>query len=203
MQCRNGPMANRIIASPTCAVPGVSAEPLANGRPLSVGDQRNRPLWHRRVQPLALGICLAAPAAISFALCQETSDAVRRRAFLRSAGRQPNRSSTFTSRDAERHGRLPASGSESGIAIRSCPDSCCEFTREGIDAHERQRRIRRPLLWYYSPMDSAWSLGHFENRGIVYDCMDELSQFTGAPKSAGGQRNAADGIRRRGIHRRI
>jgi beta-glucosidase/6-phospho-beta-glucosidase/beta-galactosidase len=40
----------------------------------------------------------------------------------------------------------------------------------------------RPLLWYYSPMDSAWSLGHFENRGVVYDCMDELSQFTGAPK---------------------
>jgi hypothetical protein len=31
-------------------------------------------------------------------------------------------------------------------------------------------------------MDSAWSLGHFENRGVVYDCMDELSQFTGAPK---------------------
>jgi glycosyltransferase involved in cell wall biosynthesis len=40
----------------------------------------------------------------------------------------------------------------------------------------------KPVLWYYSPMDSAWSLGHFENRGIVYDCMDELSQFTGAPK---------------------
>jgi glycosyltransferase involved in cell wall biosynthesis len=31
-------------------------------------------------------------------------------------------------------------------------------------------------------MDSAWSLGHFENRGVVYDCMDELSQFTGAPR---------------------
>lgn len=38
-----------------------------------------------------------------------------------------------------------------------------------------------PLLWYYSPMDAAWTLGHFPNRGIVYDCMDELSQFTGAP----------------------
>ena len=39
----------------------------------------------------------------------------------------------------------------------------------------------RPLLWYYSPMDAGWSLGHFPNRGVVYDCMDELSQFTGAP----------------------
>jgi glycosyltransferase involved in cell wall biosynthesis len=41
----------------------------------------------------------------------------------------------------------------------------------------------RPLLWYYSPMDSAWSLGYFEGRGIVYDSMDELSQFAGAPKA--------------------
>jgi glycosyltransferase involved in cell wall biosynthesis len=32
-------------------------------------------------------------------------------------------------------------------------------------------------------MDAQWSLGHFENRGIVYDAMDELSQFTGAPRS--------------------
>jgi hypothetical protein len=32
-------------------------------------------------------------------------------------------------------------------------------------------------------MDSAWSLGYFENRGVVYDCMDELSQFTGAPRA--------------------
>jgi len=23
-------------------------------------------------------------------------------------------------------------------------------------------------------MDASWSLGHFENRGIVYDDMDEL-----------------------------
>jgi hypothetical protein len=41
----------------------------------------------------------------------------------------------------------------------------------------------RPLLWYYGPMDASWSLGWFDNRGIVYDCMDELSQFTGAPKA--------------------
>jgi beta-glucosidase/6-phospho-beta-glucosidase/beta-galactosidase/glycosyltransferase involved in cell wall biosynthesis len=38
-----------------------------------------------------------------------------------------------------------------------------------------------PLLWYYSPMEASWSLGHFPNRGVVYDCMDELSQFRGAP----------------------
>jgi glycosyltransferase involved in cell wall biosynthesis len=38
-----------------------------------------------------------------------------------------------------------------------------------------------PLLWYYSPMMAAWSLEYFRCRGVVYDCMDELSQFRGAP----------------------
>lgn len=56
-----------------------------------------------------------------------------------------------------------------------------EFARQAIDAVNETGDFDRPLLWYYSPMDSAWSLGHFENRGVVYDCMDELSQFTGAP----------------------
>ncbi len=64
------------------------------------------------------------------------------------------------------------------------PQQLREWTREAIsrmnESHEGA--FDKPLLWYYSPMDSAWSLGHFENRGVVYDCMDELSQFTGAPK---------------------
>lgn len=40
--------------------------------------------------------------------------------------------------------------------------------------------IASPLLWFYNPMDAGWVLGWMENRGIVYDCMDELSQFRGA-----------------------
>jgi glycosyltransferase involved in cell wall biosynthesis len=32
-------------------------------------------------------------------------------------------------------------------------------------------------------MDSAWSLGYIPNRGVVYDCMDELNQFSGAPRT--------------------
>lgn len=63
------------------------------------------------------------------------------------------------------------------------PELLRKFTREGIEALNDNGEFSEPLLWYYSPMDSAWSLGHFANRGIVYDCMDELSQFTGAPKS--------------------
>jgi glycosyltransferase involved in cell wall biosynthesis len=31
-------------------------------------------------------------------------------------------------------------------------------------------------------MDVSWSLGKLNERGVVYDCMDELSQFQGAPK---------------------
>jgi hypothetical protein len=62
-----------------------------------------------------------------------------------------------------------------------------DFTQEAIermnDGESGDGAFDRPLLWYYSPMDASWSLGHFANRGVVYDCMDELSQFTGAPKA--------------------
>lgn len=57
-----------------------------------------------------------------------------------------------------------------------------DWTRQAIEEMNDEGEFDRPVLWYYSPMDSAWSLGHFSNRGVVYDCMDELSQFTGAPK---------------------
>ncbi len=56
------------------------------------------------------------------------------------------------------------------------------FTRTAIESVNGERQFDRPLLWYYSPMEAGWSLGHFEARGVVYDCMDELSQFKGAPK---------------------
>jgi glycosyltransferase involved in cell wall biosynthesis len=63
------------------------------------------------------------------------------------------------------------------------PGKLREFTRQAIKEMNDDGSFDRPLMWYYSPMDSAWSLGHFENRGVVYDCMDELSQFTGAPRA--------------------
>jgi beta-glucosidase/6-phospho-beta-glucosidase/beta-galactosidase/glycosyltransferase involved in cell wall biosynthesis len=63
------------------------------------------------------------------------------------------------------------------------PQKLREFTQEAIDHVNDEGEFDRPLLWYYSPMDSAWSLGHIQNRGIVYDSMDELSQFSGAPRA--------------------
>jgi beta-glucosidase/6-phospho-beta-glucosidase/beta-galactosidase len=62
------------------------------------------------------------------------------------------------------------------------PGKLREWAKEAIESMNEGGEFDRPLLWYYSPMDSAWSLGYFQNRGVVYDCMDELSQFTGAPK---------------------
>ena len=50
-----------------------------------------------------------------------------------------------------------------------------------IDAVNHDSAFNDPLLWFYSPMDAGWALGHVNGRGIVYDCMDELSQFRGAP----------------------
>jgi UDP-galactopyranose mutase len=40
--------------------------------------------------------------------------------------------------------------------------------------------ITRPLLWFYTPMAIGWA-GHLRGVACVYDCMDELSHFAGAP----------------------
>lgn len=42
-------------------------------------------------------------------------------------------------------------------------------------------QFERPLLWFYDPMAVVAFAGHLSERAIVYDCMDELSQFRGAP----------------------
>jgi hypothetical protein len=63
------------------------------------------------------------------------------------------------------------------------PELLRKYAHQAIKDMNEGGEFDKPLIWYYSPMDASWSLGHFENRGIVYDSMDELSQFTGAPPS--------------------
>jgi beta-glucosidase/6-phospho-beta-glucosidase/beta-galactosidase len=63
------------------------------------------------------------------------------------------------------------------------PSKLREFATTAIKAMNETGEFDKPLLWYYSPMDSAWSLGYIPNRGVVYDCMDELNQFSGAPRT--------------------
>ena len=70
--------------------------------------------------------------------------------------------------------------SKSWIDRKDLAGKLRSFAQHAIESVNRDGAFDRPLLWYYSPMDSSWSLGHFANRGVVYDCMDELSQFTGA-----------------------
>ncbi|HSI83307.1 MAG TPA: glycosyltransferase [Candidatus Methylacidiphilales bacterium] len=43
------------------------------------------------------------------------------------------------------------------------------------------RKFRRPLQWFYDPMAVIAFGGHMNEILNVYDCMDQLSQFRGAP----------------------
>jgi UDP-galactopyranose mutase len=52
--------------------------------------------------------------------------------------------------------------------------------RSLVDALIARERITDYVLWYYTPMALAFS-DHLRPRAVVYDCMDELSAFKGAP----------------------
>ncbi|MDP9152441.1 MAG: glycosyltransferase family 1 protein, partial [Myxococcota bacterium] len=49
-----------------------------------------------------------------------------------------------------------------------------------LDAMVRGRGVRDPILWFYTPMALGFA-GHLTGAAVVYDCMDELSAFRGAP----------------------
>jgi len=42
-------------------------------------------------------------------------------------------------------------------------------------------QFENPLQWFYDPMAVPSFLGQMDEIGVVYDCMDELSKFRGAP----------------------
>jgi len=44
------------------------------------------------------------------------------------------------------------------------------------------RDFENPVQWFYDPMAVTAFVGHMNESAIVYDCMDELSQFRGAPR---------------------
>jgi glycosyltransferase involved in cell wall biosynthesis len=41
--------------------------------------------------------------------------------------------------------------------------------------------FRNPVQWFYDPMAVTAFAGHLDESAIVYDCMDQLAQFRGAP----------------------
>src|SRR3954470_3135005 len=71
--------------------------------------------------------------------------------------------------------RLPGrlrDDSERGIAdIRN-------LVQEAISPEGHLKRLfKNPVQWFYSPMTAPGMLGAFNEVGVVYDCMDELSKF--------------------------
>ncbi|MES2820409.1 MAG: glycosyltransferase family 1 protein [Pseudomonadota bacterium] len=52
--------------------------------------------------------------------------------------------------------------------------------RRLLDQYLQAQAITRLILWYYTPMSLAFS-DHLQAELVVYDCMDELSAFHGAP----------------------
>lgn len=49
-----------------------------------------------------------------------------------------------------------------------------------VDALFAEYAIAKPILWYYTPMALAFT-SHLQAAAVVYDCMDELAAFKGAP----------------------
>jgi UDP-galactopyranose mutase len=60
------------------------------------------------------------------------------------------------------------------------PDACSRAQRDLLDALIEREAIAEYMLWYYTPMALAFT-DHLTPMAIVYDCMDELSAFKGAP----------------------
>jgi UDP-galactopyranose mutase len=60
------------------------------------------------------------------------------------------------------------------------PEVVDQVERVLLDRLLSQRAIRKPILWYYTPMSFAFS-EHIDAGAVIYDCMDELSAFRGAP----------------------
>jgi glycosyltransferase involved in cell wall biosynthesis len=83
---------------------------------------------------------------------------------------------------------LAVSTSDQGVRV-AVPHLAPDTPAEIVEAAQRrmidrivQRELHgaRPVLWYYTPMPIAFT-DQVRPRAVVYDCMDELSLFKGAP----------------------
>jgi glycosyltransferase involved in cell wall biosynthesis len=75
---------------------------------------------------------------------------------------------------------LPAS-------LRGAYDASIAEIRELVRRHiaadgPSAGRFARPIQWFYTPMPAPAMIGAFDERAVVYDCMDELSKFRFAPR---------------------
>jgi UDP-galactopyranose mutase len=86
-------------------------------------------------------------------------------------------------------GKLDVSKHESGVwvVVPHLPEGLSESAitsvqQQLIDELFAEAQIHKYILWYYTPMAMGFTR-HLEPLAVVYDCMDELSLFTGAPRS--------------------
>lgn len=82
---------------------------------------------------------------------------------------------------------LEVSKRESGvwIAVPHLPsgsdaETITAMQQKLVDQLFAEYAIASPILWYYTPMALSFT-NHLKPLAIVYDCMDELSAFKGAP----------------------
>jgi glycosyltransferase involved in cell wall biosynthesis len=71
--------------------------------------------------------------------------------------------------------RLRASYDEAAIAVRALLQQL--LLGRGALAREFERGVQ----WFYTPMPAPIMIDEFNERGVVYDCMDELAQLRFAP----------------------
>ncbi|HEX8492836.1 MAG TPA: glycosyltransferase family 1 protein [Pyrinomonadaceae bacterium] len=84
--------------------------------------------------------------------------------------------------------RLDVSTREDGVCVvipHLPTGEISEVTRDAvlqglIDSLFEKHAIKNYVLWYYTPMAMAFTR-HLKPLAVVYDCMDELSAFKGAP----------------------
>jgi UDP-galactopyranose mutase len=83
--------------------------------------------------------------------------------------------------------RLDVSKREDGLHVvvphltHEVKDVARDAVMQGlIDRLFKDYRVREHILWYYTPMAMSFTR-HLNPVAVVYDCMDELSAFKGAP----------------------
>lgn len=57
-----------------------------------------------------------------------------------------------------------------------------EIVKRLLRTHFKSMRVSRPVTWFYSPMWLDSFPAEISPRAVIYDCMDELSLFKGAPE---------------------
>ena len=94
--------------------------------------------------------------------------------------------------DESRLEARPAADYPNVIVVRMRMPGAKWFDGDWVD-NERRRLVQEllagplgasfqePIQWFYDPMAVTAFAGHMNEQAIVFDCMDQLSQFKGAP----------------------